>query len=86
MLDWTPIPLGNPSVHAGMIPHVLFHLFHHLEANVTDNSVKVSFVELYNEELRDLLSSDFSAPIGSTQPMGMGAGQTAKDAKPNIAS
>ena len=80
--DLTPTPMGNPSAQAGMIPRVLFRLFHHLESSVTDYSVKVSFVELYNEELRDLLSNDFTAPIGSTQPMGMGAGQTSKDAKP----
>jgi kinesin family member 11 len=39
--------------------------------------VKVSFVELYNEELRDLLANDLSVPMAFTQPMDMAA----KDAK-----
>lgn len=73
--DLTPTPMGNPSAQAGMIPRVLFRLFHHLETSVADYSVKISFVELYNEELRDLLAPDLSAPAGSTQPMGMGAGK-----------
>lgn len=63
--------MGNPSSHAGMIPRVLFRLFHQLESSGADYSVKISYVELYNEELRDLLATDFSAPSGSTQPMGM---------------
>lgn len=68
----TLTPLGNPSAQAGMIPRVLFKLFHQLESSGADYSVKVSYVELYNEELRDLLAPELSAPIGSTQPMGLG--------------
>ncbi|OBZ75574.1 Kinesin-like protein cut7 [Grifola frondosa] len=71
--DLTVTPMGNPSAHAGMIPRVLFRLFHQLESSGTDYSVKISFVELYNEELRDLLASDLAAPVGSIQPMGLGA-------------
>jgi kinesin family protein 11 len=63
-------PMGNPSAQAGMIPRVLFRLFHHLETSESDFSVKVSYVELYNEELRDLLANDLPPPNGSTQPMG----------------
>lgn len=73
--DLIPTPMGNPSAQAGMIPRVLFRLFHHLETSVADYSVKISFVELYNEELRDLLAPDLSAPAGSMQPMSMGAGK-----------
>jgi kinesin family protein 11 len=65
--------MGNPSAHAGMIPRALFRLFHQLESSGSDFSVKISFVELYNEELRDLLANDLSAPNGSTQPMGHGS-------------
>jgi kinesin family member 11 len=64
--------MGNPSSQAGMIPRVLFRLFHQLETTATDYSVKISFVELYNEELRDLLAPELSAPAGSAQPMGKG--------------
>jgi kinesin family protein 11 len=72
--DLTPSISGGPSAGAGMIPRVLSNLFAHLEANVADYSVKVTYVELYNEELRDLLSSSLSAPAGSEQPMSKGSG------------
>lgn len=73
--DLTPTPMGNPSAHAGMIPRVLFRLFHHLETAVADYSVKISFIELYNEELRDLLAPELSAPVGTAQPMAHGGGK-----------
>ncbi|KAF8077927.1 kinesin 2 [Lyophyllum atratum] len=76
--DLNPTPMGNPSANAGMIPRVLFRLFHHLETSKSDYSVKVSYIELYNEELRDLLASDLSAPNGSTQPMGMASKDASK--------
>ncbi|KAH8117562.1 kinesin-domain-containing protein [Phellopilus nigrolimitatus] len=71
--DVSLTPLGNPSAQAGMIPRALFKLFHQLESSGADYSVKISYVELYNEELRDLLASEFSAPQGSAQPMSMGS-------------
>jgi kinesin family member 11 len=71
--DLTPTPMGNPSAQAGMIPRTLFHLFHELETTTTDYSVKFSSVELYNEELHDLLANDVTAPSGSTQPMHRGS-------------
>lgn len=40
----------------GIIPRALSHLFHNLEQNGSDFSVRVSFLEVYNEELFDLLS------------------------------
>lgn len=43
---------------AGIIPRVLHALFGKLEADNSDNCVRCSFIELYNEELRDLLSAD----------------------------
>ncbi|KAG9187778.1 hypothetical protein G6011_05649 [Alternaria panax] len=43
---------------AGIVPRVLYALFERLEADEIENSVKCSFIELYNEELRDLLSPD----------------------------
>ncbi|KAL4962204.1 putative kinesin family protein (BimC) [Aspergillus stella-maris] len=46
--------LGILSDHAGIIPRVLYSLFAKLAD--TESAVKCSFIELYNEELRDLLS------------------------------
>lgn len=46
------------SVHAGIIPRSLNRLFQVLDASKVDYSVKVSFIELYNEELIDLLSGN----------------------------
>ncbi|KAL0262521.1 Kinesin-related motor protein [Diplodia seriata] len=43
---------------AGIVPRVLHALFGKLEGDECENSVKCSFIELYNEELRDLLATD----------------------------
>ena len=50
--------LGLLSDSAGIIPRVLYSLFAKLEADDVESSVKCSFIELYNEELRDLLALD----------------------------
>lgn len=48
--------LGILSDNAGIIPRALYSVFHGLKD--TDSTVKCSFIELYNEDLRDLLSDD----------------------------
>lgn len=48
---------------AGIIPRVLQSLFQKLEAEETECTIKCSFIELYNEELRDLLSADESVKL-----------------------
>jgi kinesin family protein 11 len=48
---------------AGIVPRVLYALFDKLEAEETENNVKCSFIELYNEELRDLCSADDSVKL-----------------------
>ncbi|KAJ5807676.1 hypothetical protein N7447_011132 [Penicillium robsamsonii] len=53
--------LGILSDDAGIIPRTLYALFHKLED--TESTVKCSFIELYNEELRDLLSYDDSTKL-----------------------
>lgn len=50
--------LGLLSGAAGVIPRVLQALFTRIEADESESSVKCSFIELYNEELRDLVSVD----------------------------
>ena len=41
---------------AGVIPRSIYHIFRTLETNQTEYTVKVSCMELYNEELQDLLT------------------------------
>ncbi|KAJ5251162.1 hypothetical protein N7489_001572 [Penicillium chrysogenum] len=53
--------LGILSDDAGIIPRTLYALFHKLAD--TESTVKCSFIELYNEELRDLLSYDDSTKL-----------------------
>jgi kinesin family protein 11 len=47
----------------GMIPRALSHLFDKLRTQQTEFVMRVSYLELYNEELCDLLSTDDSAKI-----------------------
>ena len=59
--DMLPIPDA-----AGIIPRVLHTLFDRLaddQSEKSENSVKCSFIELYNEELRDLLAADDSTKL-----------------------
>ena len=55
--------LGLVSDSAGITPRVLHSLFRKLDADEGESSVKCSFIELYNEELRDLLSADDSTKL-----------------------
>ncbi|KAI8332224.1 P-loop containing nucleoside triphosphate hydrolase protein [Chlamydoabsidia padenii] len=48
--------LDQRTKDSGVIPRVIDNLFELLEAKGTEYSVKVSLLELYNEELRDLLN------------------------------
>lgn len=69
-------PLSAPKSEAGIVPRVLHRLFHLLEAaQNTEYTVRCSYVELYNEELRDLLSPDYQpGAAGDRQPMAVGNG------------
>ncbi|KAF9580445.1 kinesin motor protein cin8 [Lunasporangiospora selenospora] len=49
---------GECSRDAGIIPRTLYHLFAILDKKDTEFSVRVSFLELYNEEVKDLLATD----------------------------
>lgn len=55
--------LGLLAPDAGIIPRVLQTLFNKLDADGTENCVRCSFIELYNEELRDLLTPDENAKL-----------------------
>jgi kinesin family protein 11 len=49
---------GQLTSEAGMIPRALCNLFELLEMGASEYTVKVSCIELYNEELNDLLSPE----------------------------
>lgn len=55
--------LGMLSDEAGIIPRALYALFNKLELDGAESSVKCSFIELYNEELRDLISTDETSKL-----------------------
>ncbi|KAF2671781.1 kinesin-domain-containing protein [Microthyrium microscopicum] len=64
--DQDPLPEA-----AGIVPRVLHELFARLDAlpnspksgTAPENTVRISFIELYNEELRDLLSTEDSIKL-----------------------
>ncbi|KAJ1822436.1 hypothetical protein LPJ56_000792 [Coemansia sp. RSA 2599] len=58
------------SPKAGVIPRTLYNLFYALDKQSAEFYVRVSYVELYNEELRDLLSG---ADVGG-EARGFGGG------------
>ncbi|KAJ3213426.1 kinesin motor protein cin8 [Dinochytrium kinnereticum] len=51
---------SNTSPDAGIIPRSLKKIFQSLEGEDSEYSVKISYVEIYNEELKDLLAADDS--------------------------
>ncbi|KXJ89579.1 P-loop containing nucleoside triphosphate hydrolase protein [Microdochium bolleyi] len=55
--------LGLLSDNAGIIPRVLQSLFNKLDMEDTESFVKCSFIELYNEELKDLIAADDSVKL-----------------------
>ncbi|KAG7643433.1 Kinesin motor domain [Arabidopsis suecica] len=52
---------GDLPAEAGVIPRAVRHIFDTLEAQNADYSMKVTFLELYNEEVTDLLAQDDSS-------------------------
>ena len=59
---------GAVSEAGGVIPRALCHVFASLEAAKAEYSVKCTFLELYNEEITDLLSSEEEDPRRGAQP------------------
>ena len=56
------------SKHAGVIPRSVHTIFDVLENQSLEYSVKVSFLELYNEELTDLLAEEEGGVGGGSAP------------------
>ena len=48
----------NSEEHAGIVPRSVRAIFEQLESTGVEFTVRVSFLELYNEELKDLLAED----------------------------
>lgn len=57
---------GTYSHDAGIIPRVLYQLFAALNMEGIDAAIKCSFIELYNEDLRDLIADDDTKKITIT--------------------
>ncbi|KAL4355047.1 hypothetical protein GQ457_06G007820 [Hibiscus cannabinus] len=55
---------GDLPAEAGVIPRAVRQIFDTLEAQNADYSMKVTFLELYNEEITDLLAPDESPRYG----------------------
>lgn len=59
---------GDLPAEAGVIPRAIRQIFDALEAQSADYNVKVTFLELYNEEITDLLApEDFSKSMEEKQ-------------------
>ncbi|GAB2226899.1 hypothetical protein Droror1_Dr00008696 [Drosera rotundifolia] len=54
---------GELPAEAGVIPRAVRQIFDTLEASNADYSMKVTFMELYNEEINDLLSPEESSRL-----------------------
>jgi kinesin family protein 11 len=54
---------GLVSNHTGIISRALHSLFNNVEATELEYDVKCSFIELYNDELRDFLALDDSTKL-----------------------
>lgn len=54
---------GALDANAGIVPRVITRLFQRLDKDYTDFAVSVSYIELYNEEIRDLLGPDNALPL-----------------------
>ena len=55
--DLKDVKKSGITEHCGVIPRAVDHIFNKLEAQGAEYSVKATFLELYNEELTDLLAT-----------------------------
>ena len=69
----------DPNI--GLIPRAMSHMFDKLNSQASDFSVRVSMLELYNEELFDLLS-----PHDSTQKLRLFEDSTRKVSRGIVSS
>ena len=58
--------LKRKSFFLGLIPRAIVHIFEGKEAEEDDDTlfdVRVSYIEIYNEEIRDLLGEDVTQKL-----------------------
>ena len=58
--------LKRKSLFLGLIPRAIVHIFEGKEAEEDDDTlfdVRVSYIEIYNEEIRDLLGEDVTQKL-----------------------
>lgn len=49
----------DPPNQRGIIPHSFYHIFEHVNsASAQQFLIRASYLEIYNEEIRDLLAKD----------------------------
>lgn len=60
-------PKGQLPPDAGVIPRAVKQIFDTLESQNAEYSVKVTFLELYNEEIMDLLTPEEIAKVNSEE-------------------
>lgn len=58
-------PTGGLPAEAGVIPRAVKQIFDTLEGQQAEYSVKVTFLELYNEEITDLLAPEDISRVAS---------------------
>lgn len=84
---------GELSDSAGIIPRILFKLFETLEVQDEDYVIRCSFVELYNEELKDLLDDGLDNSTlrklriydsGSSSTSNSGSRKTSRNNSPKL--
>ncbi|XP_071719982.1 kinesin-like protein KIN-5B [Rutidosis leptorrhynchoides] len=59
---------GELPAEAGVIPRAVRQIFDTLEAQKADYSMKVTFLELYNEEIVDLLTTEENSKLFDERP------------------
>ena len=70
---------ASPPESAGIVPRAVSQIFDHLRAEAQEFSVKFTFLELYNEEITDLLAE----PSGGHHPNNPEAGNLATGGGPS---
>ena len=64
--EFIDIVFFEEKIFLGLIPRAIVHIFEGKEAEEDDDTlfdVRVSYIEIYNEEIRDLLGEDVTQKL-----------------------